>query len=143
MQVHDDEEYPVGYFSRCLDKSEVNYPTYDLELLATVASILYFKDLLENKPFTVIVDNLALSFFMNRDDLTGQLARAVMLLSRYAITIKHVKSSSNFFADFLSRHPPNKRLFHPKFEPCDPRENSESGQKEVKVVNAISTIVDL
>ena len=60
-QVFDDREFPIGYFSRCTRGAEKNYPIYDLEVLAALESVLYFKDLLENIRFELIVDNRALS----------------------------------------------------------------------------------
>jgi hypothetical protein len=42
---------PLGFFSKKLSKSEVNYSTFDRELLAAVSGIKHFRSRLEGRPF--------------------------------------------------------------------------------------------
>ncbi len=42
---------PLGFFSKKLSKSEVNYSTFDRELLAAVSGIKHFRSRLEGCPF--------------------------------------------------------------------------------------------
>lgn len=102
-----------------------NYPIYDLEALAALEAILYFKDLLEAVKFELVVDNRALSYIMGSKELTGRLARTVLILNNYRFEIRLVKSEENFFADFLSRHAGNG-----KFTKTRPVENGESFEDE-------------
>jgi hypothetical protein len=42
---------PLGFFSKKLSKTEVNYSTFEWELLAAVSGIKHFRSLLEGRPF--------------------------------------------------------------------------------------------
>lgn len=61
MQLHDDGEHPIGYFSRALTPPEANYAIFDLEITAAWANVIFFNDILENYHFTLVVDNAAVS----------------------------------------------------------------------------------
>lgn len=111
MQTHEDGvERPIGYFSRALTPPETNYAIFDLEVIAAWANVLYFNDILENYKFTLVVDNAAVASLLKNKNLTGRLARAAMVLQQFDFDIKQVGSSTNFFADFASRHAGNTKL---------------------------------
>ena len=107
LQRHENGLKVVGYFSRLLRGSEKNYAIYDLEVLAIVESMKFFKDMILGIKFKLITDNLAASYVMNKKDLTGRLARAQMAMICYDFDIIHKKSEHNKIADCLSRYPVN------------------------------------
>jgi hypothetical protein len=57
---------PLGFFSKKLSKSEVNYSTFDRELLATVSGIKHFRSHLEGRPFQLWTDHKPLIFALHR-----------------------------------------------------------------------------
>jgi len=57
---------PLGFFSKKLSKTEVNYSTFDRELLAAVSGIKHFRSRLEGRPFQVWTDHKPLIFALNR-----------------------------------------------------------------------------
>jgi hypothetical protein len=53
---------PLGFFSKKHSKSEVNYSTFDRELLAAVSGIKHFRSRLEGRPFELWTDHKPLIF---------------------------------------------------------------------------------
>ena len=56
---------PLGFFSKKLSKTEVNYSTFDQELLAAVSAIKHFRSRLEGRPFQLWTDHKPLIFALN------------------------------------------------------------------------------
>jgi hypothetical protein len=56
----------LGFFSKKLSKTEVNYSTFDRELLAAVSGIKHFRSRLEGCPFHLWIDPKPLIFVLNR-----------------------------------------------------------------------------
>ncbi|UYV83538.1 K02A2.6-like [Cordylochernes scorpioides] len=59
------EEHPVQYFSRSLRKYEQNYSISELECLAIIESIEYFRVYLLGRHFTIYSDHQALVYLKN------------------------------------------------------------------------------
>jgi hypothetical protein len=57
---------PLGFFSKKLSKTEVNYSTFDRELLATMSGIEHFRSRLEGRPFQLWTDQKPLIFALSR-----------------------------------------------------------------------------
>jgi hypothetical protein len=53
-----------AYASRCLNESELRYPTYDKELLAIVFAKEQFRHYLYGRKFTVVADHEPLNTFI-------------------------------------------------------------------------------
>jgi hypothetical protein len=47
---------PLGFFNKKLSKTEVNYSTFDRELLAAMLGIKHFRSQLEGHPFQLWMD---------------------------------------------------------------------------------------
>lgn len=94
---------PVSFASRTLNKSEVNYPTIDKELLAIVWAIKHFRPYLYGKHFKILTDHRPLISLFNMKDPSSRLFKFRLLLEEYDFTIEHVKGSENAAADALSR----------------------------------------
>ena len=58
---------PLGFFSKKLSKTEVNYSTFDRELLAAVSGIMHFRSQLEGRPFQLWTDHKPLIFALTAD----------------------------------------------------------------------------
>jgi hypothetical protein len=56
---------PLGFYSKKLSKTEVNYSTFDRELLALVSGIKHFFSRLEGRVFQLWTDHKPLIFALN------------------------------------------------------------------------------
>jgi len=93
---------PVEYFSRKLRANELNWVIYEKEALALIEAINRWKHYLQTKPFTVKIDNQALSFLKSQKHLSSRQIRWIEFLASFSFDIKHVKSEHNQ-SDALSR----------------------------------------
>lgn len=101
-------EHVIQYISRTTNTAEKNYHQYLLECAALTWSIRMFRPYVSGDHFTVYTDNAAVKHLMNRrtDDLgRRKLARWIMELSEYDMTILHRNGKKHTDADGLSRLP--------------------------------------
>ena len=61
----DGKHHPVAYASRSLQANEKNYPIFELETLATVWAVKYFRAHLLGHPCTVLPDHAACVSLLN------------------------------------------------------------------------------
>lgn len=97
---------PLGYFSKRLTESQKKYCTYDKELLAIYLSIVYFRDLIEGRNFTVYTDHKPLTCAFTKLGSNKELprrARQLMFVSEFTNDIQHIDGCKNAVADALSR----------------------------------------
>ncbi|UYV81732.1 hypothetical protein LAZ67_20002148, partial [Cordylochernes scorpioides] len=99
------EEHPVQYFSRSLRKYEQNYSISELECLAIIESIEYFRVYLLGRHFTIYSDHQALVYLKNIKNPSGRLFRWSLRLSPYTFDIHYLKGKNKLEADLLSRQP--------------------------------------
>lgn len=104
-QVQGNDERVIGYYSRCLSKSEKNYCVTRKELLAVVAAVEHFNYFLYGRQFTIRTDHSALQWLINFRNIQGQLARWLQKLQQYDFTIVHRPGNRHQNADALSRRP--------------------------------------
>src|SRR6266511_4096993 len=84
-----DKECIIAYVSRALNQHEKNYPITEKECLAIVWSIEKFQQYLGIKPFSIIMDHVALETVKTADLPRGRRARWLTKLQQYEFTIKH------------------------------------------------------
>lgn len=97
---------PLGYFSKRLTESQKKYSTYDKELLAIYSSIVYFRDMLEGRNFTVYTDHKPLTYAFTKLKSNKELPRRerqLLYISEFTNDIQHIQGSENAVADALSR----------------------------------------
>ena len=96
---------PVAYYSRKLSAAEQNYPIYDKEMLAVVASVLEWRNYLEGsqKEFLILTDHKNLEYFMTAKTLNRRQARWAELLSGYDYDAKYKPGKETSKANALSR----------------------------------------
>ncbi|UYV73837.1 hypothetical protein LAZ67_11001067 [Cordylochernes scorpioides] len=99
------EEHPVQYFSRSLRKYEQNYSISELECLAIIESIEYFRVYLLGRHFTIYSGHQALVYLKNIKNPSGRLFRWSLRLSPYTFDIHYLKGKKQLEADLLSRQP--------------------------------------
>jgi len=94
---------PVGFYSAMLHGAELNYCTYDKELLAVYKAVRHFEWLLLDRPFTLQVDHKPLLNMFDKVAIIERRRRQIQHLSTFQFTIVHLKGTDNVVADTLSR----------------------------------------
>ena len=105
MSVDGDNEKDqlVVYVSRQLTPAERNYSTIERECLAMVFSVQKFQHYLLCNPMVFFVNHMAIKFLVNKAELSGRLARWVLLLREFDYTVEYKPSRMHLQADHLSR----------------------------------------
>jgi hypothetical protein len=96
---------PLGFFSKKLSKTEVNYSTFNRELFSDVSGIKHFRSRLEGRPFQLWTDHKPLIFALHRvsPQTSGRQQRHLAFISEYTNQLVYVPGTSNVVADALSR----------------------------------------
>ena len=99
------ELYVIGYRSRALRGSEINYSTIEKEMLAIVFGLQKFDYYLMGSPhtFEIVTDHQPLCSLPNTKDPYGRVGRWALLLQSYNYKIRHLPGQQNVVADVLSR----------------------------------------
>lgn len=101
----DGEYHPIAYASRSLQPSEKNYGISELETLALVWAVKYFRTYILGHPCTVLMDHAACLSLLNTPKPLAKLARWAMAIQEMNLEIKYQSGRSNASADALSRNP--------------------------------------
>jgi hypothetical protein len=96
-------EKPVYYASRQMSLAERKYSTTEREALAVVYSCKKFRHYLLGYKVIFHTDHDSLKYLVNKPDLSGRIARWILLLQEfnYEVVVKPGKANVN--ADYLSR----------------------------------------
>ena len=98
------KEHPISYFSKKLDKSQVNYSTIEKELLALVLALKHFEVYVSGlHPVTILTDHNPLLFLNKFRNKNRRLTRWSLELQDLNIIIKYKRGTDNKVADALSR----------------------------------------
>ncbi|CAJ0604217.1 unnamed protein product [Cylicocyclus nassatus] len=93
----------VGYFSKALSDSQRKWSPTHIELFAIISALRFFRAIIYGNHTTIYSDHRPLTFLLTHNKTHDNLARWVVELQSYDITIKYHKGSSNVVADALSR----------------------------------------
>ena len=106
MQEKGEVDHPVSYFSKKLDKSQINYSTIEKELLALVLSLRHFEVYVNNgfNPIRIYTDHNPLVYINKFKNKNKRLTRWSLELQDYDLEIFHIKGADNKVADALSRY---------------------------------------
>ena len=100
----DGKWHPVTFGSHELKEVEAKYHSSKLEFLALKWAITeQFREYLQYRPFTVLMDNNPLTYVLMTPNLNALGHRWVAALTGYNMTIKYLKGSDNKVADALSQ----------------------------------------
>ena len=97
---------PVSWFSRTLNKHEVNYPVRELKALAIVETFKKYEYLLLGSAFTVAckTDHNTLRQVQQGGELTNKrLARWQEYLGGFSYQIEYIPGKENYLSDGISR----------------------------------------
>lgn len=101
--VIDGKEHPIAYASRQLSKSEMSYTVTELELLAVIWAVKYFRCYLIGVHFTLVTDHSAIKWLLSLKDTTSRLTRWALKLAQYNYTVIHKPGKQHLNVDALSR----------------------------------------
>lgn len=94
----------VGYWSKRLQGSQLNYSVQEQEFLAVVEALKQYRHLLIGKHFILRTDHFSLTYLMIQTKTPqGRIARWLDTLAEYDFTIEHISGVTNTAADALSR----------------------------------------
>eukprot|EP00741_Cyanophora_paradoxa_P023195 tig00021572_g22403.t1 len=101
-------ERPIAFISRTLAPAERNYTATELECLAVVWAIKYWRHFLLGGPqFLVRTDHHALQWLRSREATSGRLGRWSLLLQSYDFVVEYRAGRNNGGPDACSRPPLN------------------------------------
>ncbi|GFW24526.1 retrovirus-related Pol polyprotein from transposon opus [Trichonephila clavipes] len=96
---------PIAFASRSLNKAERNYTVTKRECLAVIWALNKFKTYFGPLPVKVITDHAALTKLTNGKNLSSRMIRWALKLSEFNIEWEHKSGVQNVVADLLSRNP--------------------------------------
>jgi hypothetical protein len=82
-------DYPVAFSSKQLSAAERNYTTTEHECLAMIFSVKKYRHYLLLNPVVFFVDHMAIRYLVNKPELSGRLARWVLLLTEFDYTVQY------------------------------------------------------
>ena len=105
LQNYADKKHPVSYYSRKLNKSQINYSTIEKETLSLILSLHHFRVYTDSSKFelTVHTDHNPLVFLNNMKNSNQRLLRWSLILQEFKLKIVHISGRDNIIADLLSR----------------------------------------
>ncbi|CAJ0595735.1 unnamed protein product [Cylicocyclus nassatus] len=105
QQAHHDDKtlVAVGYFSKGLSDSQREWSPTHIELFAMVSALRFFKATIYGHLTRIFSDHRPLTYLLKHNKTHDNLARWVIELQSYNVTIEYLKGSSNVIADCLSR----------------------------------------
>lgn len=93
----------IAYRSRSLNNAEINYSTYDKEMLAIIDAFREWRCYLEGNKFTLITDHAPLTSLKSQNSVSRRQARWVEILQAYDYDLIYRAGPKNIPADALSR----------------------------------------
>ena len=103
-QISDDQqEHPIVYTSRMLNKHEHNYSVTEYECLVVIYAIKQFHVYIHGVHFMVITDHSSLKWLQTLKEPEGHLAHWVLSLQAFNFNIQHWPGYKHQNADCLSR----------------------------------------
>ncbi|KAK6742736.1 hypothetical protein RB195_010166 [Necator americanus] len=93
----------VGYFSKALSDSQRKWSPTHIELFAIISALRFFRATIYGNHTTILSDHRPLTFLRKHNHTHDNLARWVVELQSYDVSIEYLKGSSNVIADALSR----------------------------------------
>lgn len=101
LQVYDNKEHYIEFYSRSLRKSEINWSVIEKEAFAIFKSILRFACYISGHPVEVQTDHKNLIYLYKSD--IPKVNRWRMRLIEFNLNILYIKGEDNAMADALSR----------------------------------------
>lgn len=96
---------PLGFYSKKLTDTQQKYSTYDRELTGMYQSVMYFKHMLEGRPFTILTDHkpIIFAFKQPKEKHNPRQANQLDFIAQFTTDVQHIAGKDNVTADLLSR----------------------------------------
>lgn len=105
MQVTVEGEKPIHYYSRQTSDDEKKYHSFELELLAIVASLEKFRLYLLGTKFKIVTDCNSVRYALTKQEIVPRIARWVLSTQEFTFDIVHREGTRMQHVDALSRNP--------------------------------------
>jgi hypothetical protein len=126
IQKCDGQTRVIAYFSKRTTQTEAKYHSYELETLAIVNSLKFFRVYLLGIEFVIVTDCNAVKSTANKKTLLPRVARWGSYMQDFNFTLEYRKGSSLSHVDFLSRNPVSvRRVAHNDWLRAAQRGNEE------------------
>ena len=104
-QLIDGEWMPIEFFSSKFSPTELNYSTFDRELLAAYLAVRHFRWFLTARKFTLFSDHkpLVSALFRVGEPWSPRQARHLSYILEFTNDVQHLPGKENIIADVLSR----------------------------------------
>lgn len=97
------DERPIQYFSRSLNEAQTKYSAIELELLAIIWSVEWFRAYLYGRKFYIYTDHKPLVYLFSNRNMSCRLHRWRLTLMEYNFEVIHREGKANVGPDALSR----------------------------------------
>ena len=97
------DNQPVEFYSRKLNKAEQRYSAYEREMMAMVSAILHFRTILLGRKFTLYTDHRPLLNFRKKMPDNERQSRWMVKLQDLDFDIVYIEGEHNVLADLMSR----------------------------------------
>ncbi len=97
---------PLAFFSRKLTDAELNYSTFDRELIAIFKALKHFRLIIEGRDLIIFTDHKPLvTAIRKKSDVSWsqRQSRNLSFIAEFCSDIRHVKGEDNLIPDLLSR----------------------------------------
>ena len=102
-QIIDEVDAPISFVSAKFTDVQQRWSTIEKEAYAIIFALKKFDYLVFGRQIHLFTDHNPLQYITACTPKSAKLTRWALSLSRYNITIHHIKGSDNVVADFLSR----------------------------------------
>ncbi|CAF3518661.1 unnamed protein product [Rotaria socialis] len=102
-QMQNGEECIIAFTSSTFNRTQLNYTTTELEILAIKAAIRAFHPFIAGRKFAVYTDHAPLAHLVSMRPFNGRIARTLEFLSNYDFEIVWIQGKENTWPDMLSR----------------------------------------
>jgi hypothetical protein len=97
------EGHLIFYESIKLNEHEVNYMTYNMELVSIVHALKMWRNYLLDRIFVLMTNHSGLRYLFNQPKLNVRQARWMALIGEFDFKIKNIKGKENSMVDSLSK----------------------------------------
>lgn len=100
----DNLENAIYFISKNMQGPELDYTATEKEMLAVIYALNKFRHYIIGYKIYVHTDHTTIRYLMNKPSITGRLARWLLLMQEFDITVVDKPGKSNVVADYYYRH---------------------------------------
>ena len=102
-QLVEEEQRPIAFASRTIQKHEAHWAVTEKEALAVVWAVKYFRTYLVGRKFKIITDHTSLRVLKQGDCMNARLQRWACFLQQFDFEVHYKPDRQHLNADLLSR----------------------------------------